>query len=160
MGVRVTILVNKHSLKRNFIKTLIEFQDIGCKVYMHPNLHSKIFLNEKTGIIGSMNLLKRSFENSLEIGVRVTSDKNLRELYDVINHFYLVDRDTKIFIPEMPPMGHCIRTGAEIVFDVNKPIEYNEYKSTYDRIGHYCHKCGKEANTMVSNPLCNECEKL
>jgi len=60
----------------------------------------------------------------------------------------------------MPPMGHCIRTGAEIVFDVNKPIEYNEYKSTYDRIGHYCHKCGKEANTMVSNPLCNECEKL
>jgi len=155
-GVQVTILVNKNSLQRNFIETLKRFQGIGCKVYLHPNLHSKIFLNEKLGIITSLNLLNQSIENSLEIGVRITSDENIRALYELIG-FYLEDSDTSEFEFKKILMGHCIRTGTEIVFDVNKPIEYNEYKSTPDKTGHYCHKCGEQAKTTVTSPFCNKC---
>ncbi len=50
-GCKVTALVRQPS------QELKKLSDAKCDVFMHPNLHSKIYLNEKTAIMGSANLL-------------------------------------------------------------------------------------------------------
>ena len=43
----------------------------GGKVYRHPNLHAKIYLNESWAMLSSMNLTMNSSRNSMDIGMLV-----------------------------------------------------------------------------------------
>ncbi len=55
---------------------------IGIKPICIPNLHSKLYLNEKYGIVTSMNLLLSSEINSLELGYKTESKQEYNELTD------------------------------------------------------------------------------
>ena len=52
-----------------------------------PHLHSKIYLNEKYGIVSSMNLLLSSEINSLEIGYLTENWTEYNELFQYYNRF-------------------------------------------------------------------------
>jgi hypothetical protein len=106
-----------------------------------------------------MNLLKGSIDNSLEVGIRIKDKSQHKELLDLIEETYLKDSSTKPFNSSNIKMGYCIRSHDEIVFDVNRPIQYLEYKSTNERDGKFCHKCGKAAETSVPKPLCDDCSQ-
>ena len=158
-NVKTVLLVRKDGLQKNSISELKKLEEEGCVIYTHPNLHSKIFLNESVAIIGSMNLLKGSIDNSLEVGIRIKDKSQHKELLDLIEETYLKDSSTKPFNSSNIKMGYCIRSHDEIVFDVNRPIQYLEYKSTNERDGKFCHKCGKAAETSVPKPLCDDCSQ-
>lgn len=59
-----------------------EVHDAGFEPIMIPNLHTKLYLNEKIGIVSSMNLLHSSDTNSLDIALKTESDKEYNDLWE------------------------------------------------------------------------------
>lgn len=70
------------------------------------------------------------------------------------------EQTTATFIK--PESGFCIRTGAPIPYDPNKPLSKDAYRS-WAQFGNphytekYCHSCGRKTNTSVNTPLCDDC---
>lgn len=46
-------------------------------IYFCKDLHSKIYLNDNYGVIGSMNLYRYSINNNIETGVYFTKDEDV-----------------------------------------------------------------------------------
>ena len=59
----------------------------GLQYKKIPNLHSKLYLNERYGIVTSMNLLLSSEINSLEIGYTTENWKEYNELLDYYERY-------------------------------------------------------------------------
>lgn len=66
-------------------ETIDQLESLGIEPICIPNLHCKLYLNEKYGIVTSMNLLLSSEINSLEIGYKTET----KEEYDELVAFYL-----------------------------------------------------------------------
>ena len=160
-GCAVKILVHINALNdERTINDLKRLKEAGCSIYTHPHLHSKIYLNETAAITGSVNLVKGSFENSLEIGINTSNVTQHREILNLIKNEYLDDDDIEEFDEGNLKHGFCIRTKSKIRYNIKTPIMYEEYKTSDDKSGKYCHECGREAKTSVNQPLCDECNKL
>ena len=160
-GCAVKILVHINALNdERTINDLKRLKEAGCLIYTHPHLHSKIYLNETSAITGSVNLVKGSFENSLEIGIETTNVTQHREILNLIKNEYLDGDDIEEFDGSNLKHGYCIRTKSQIRYNTKSPIKYEEYKISDDKSGKYCHECGTDAETSVNNPLCDECNKL
>jgi len=159
-GCEVTILVSSKTLiNKNSKDELLRLQKAGCIVKVNPFLHSKIYLNEKEVITGSINLLKGSFESSLEFGSYTLDVQNHKEIYNKINKDYLEDESTEDFDIDSISTGYCIRTKIVIPYNKRYPIERSEYlNSDYNPDGIYCHKCGNESETNKDFPLCEDCK--
>lgn len=71
-------------------------------------------------------------------------------------------RNDTFFTPAAPAQGYCIRTGAEIPFNPERPYCYQAYK-TWAQFGNedyperYCHRTGRQSNggTSKRNPVLN-----
>jgi len=160
-GCVVKILVHINALNdERTINDLKRLKEAGCLIYTHPHLHSKIYLNESAAITGSVNLVKGSFENSLEIGMNTKNVTQHREILNLIKNEYFDDDDIEEFDEGNLKHGFCIRTKSKIRYNIKIPIMYEEYKTSDDKSGKYCHECGREAKTSVNQPLCDECNKL
>ena len=159
-GCEVVILVNKRALiSTSTQEELIRLQNSGCQVFVNPNLHSKIYMNEKELISGSINLVKGSFDNSLEFGVYTKEVENHNKVYEIVYNDYLKSTLTEVFDAENVQTGYCIKTKTLISYNPKSPIERNEYLSNVsDRNGKFCHKCGKDSETSVAKPLCMDCK--
>jgi len=159
-GCVVKILVHINALNdERTINDLKRLKEAGCSIYTHPHLHSKIYLNESAAITGSVNLVKGSFENSLEIGMNTKNVTQHREILNLIKNEYFDDDDIEEFDEGNLKHGFCIRTKSKIRYNIKIPIMYEEYKTSDDKSGKYCHECGREAKTSVNHPLCDECKK-
>jgi len=159
-GCEVTILVSSKTLiNKNSRDELLRLQKAGCEVKVNPYLHSKIYLNEKEVLTGSINLLKGSFESSLEFGSYTLDVENHKHIYNKIKIDYLEDELTEDFNIDSISTGYCIRTKIVIPYNKRLPIEHSEFlSSNYNRTGIYCHKCGNDSETNVDLPLCENCK--
>ncbi|MFC6225660.1 hypothetical protein ACFP2F_20605 [Hymenobacter artigasi] len=61
--------------------------DMGITPRLIPNLHAKLYFNESTGIIASLNLLSSSIGNSIEIGGQLETPAEIEELRLFIENF-------------------------------------------------------------------------
>jgi phosphatidylserine/phosphatidylglycerophosphate/cardiolipin synthase-like enzyme len=158
-GCEVTILVHRNALKDSrTINELTRLSDFGCKIFVHPNLHSKIYLNETTAITGSVNLLTGSLTNSYEIGVATQNVKHHKDMLNTIL-YYLDDDKVEPFDPTYANNGYCIKTKMRMPYSIGKPIDQNAFEQgDRNRDWKYCHKCGKDAETTVTEPLCKDCK--
>mgnify|MGYP001272456053 CR=1 FL=1 len=158
-GCDVTVLVNKNALiNKNTVDELLELKKLKCTIKTHPNIHSKIYLNEKNVITGSVNLVKGSFNESLEIGVQTSDIYEHKEIYGIIKEEYLADPRVEDFDIDNISKGYCISSKTRIIYNVKSPMERSVYLSSGNRSGKYCHKCGKESETSVQEPLCEDCK--
>ena len=66
------------------LDSIDQLREMEITPYLIPNLHSKLYFNEKIAISTSMNLLRSSHQNSLEIGHKLESNKE----YDDIVKYY------------------------------------------------------------------------
>ena len=163
-NAKVIILVRDGIKKKDTANQLSKLKDKGCDVRLHPDLHSKIFLNEKLLIIASANLWESSFNNNLEFGVRTENSKIIEEIKSKIETDYFGSDKTTEFIIEdvIKSFGYCIKSKREIRFNQRIPFSRIEWDKIprKDRdnnpSGNYCHRCGKEALTSRNNPLCDE----
>jgi hypothetical protein len=69
-------------IRDNEPETLEQVLKIGIVPICIPNLHAKVYLNEKTAIVTSMNLLLSSEINSLDLGYMTSTKEEYLELID------------------------------------------------------------------------------
>ena len=72
-GVRVDVIYRAG--KRNAAIEWLETLGPRVKVHAVENLHAKIYLNESSVLITSMNLLESSRNNSMEIGISINDEQ-------------------------------------------------------------------------------------
>lgn len=87
-------------------KKLKEFTDRGCKLYLVPNLHTKVYCNESKALITSMNLYMHSVINNEEIGVRISRKSDTKEFEKLLYYIYklkLKSNKSEEIIRESPP---------------------------------------------------------
>jgi len=125
------------------------------------NLHSKCYLNEKTGLITSMNLHEYSQTHNWEMGILFTKQNDSEIYRDVIKELGHLVTAAK---PYSETKAFCIRCGKTMdEFNPDKPLCNNCYSiwAKYKRKQYaekFCHACGSDKTGIsVGKPLCKEC---
>ena len=83
-GVKVTFYIRSNQegqASRDHV------QRLGLTPVLVENLHAKMYLSEKDGILTSMNLLRYSDSNSIEIGTQIEQPAELQELHRIVERF-------------------------------------------------------------------------
>jgi phosphatidylserine/phosphatidylglycerophosphate/cardiolipin synthase-like enzyme len=164
------------------------------KVLALDNLHAKCYLNEDTAIITSMNLYQYSERNNYEMGIKIERNAEKDEYDQLFEYISIMLRESvkyeikrvekDVYPPNVKEQtqkspsktsqkqqeiktirnGHCIRCGANMEFNLSKPLctkcypiwaKYSD--QTYPE--KYCHICGKESNQSYAKPVCYSCYK-
>lgn len=71
-------------VRENERESVNELRSIGFNPVSIPNLHTKLYLNEKYGIVSSMNLLLSSDTSSLDIALKT---ETMEEYDDLLNYY-------------------------------------------------------------------------
>lgn len=181
-GVEITIVFRYFEssedaqIRSSFLDETFDFPNI--KIIACPDLHAKIYANEKAAILTSRNLYERKEGSSIEVGVHFTKIDDpqmylkLLELAKEISEFdeceIIVDninllRRRRYY--RTPQWGYCIRCRDKIVFNPNRPYCltcYNDWlsldggnKSIKER---FCHRCGmRKGDIWCSHPQDRDC---
>jgi len=183
-GVDITFLIREDATPRR-PEDLEWFRANRIKVYLVPNLHAKIYLNEKRVIVSSMNIHRTSIIDSKDFAMVVKNEdvakmfreyvssligkaaipKASRPIRDYVSG--LVEKAAMTphsFERQTSEDGYCIRSRDKIPFNTGKPLcadcfrQWNKYQDE-DYEEKYCHSCGKSTKTSFAKPLCMACWK-
>jgi len=182
--IRIIYRENKLQLEEN---NWLENQ-IGIRTSLCKSLHAKCYINENEAIITSMNLYAFSQQNNNEMGIHISKVDDT-ELYNATleeaQRLLTISEEIRVTIKKVtqdtPPKiekksveikpssyskslvkqtGYCIRTGALIPFDVEKPMSFESFKSwsKYSDPSYaenFCHFSGEPSGgeTSLSRPI-------
>jgi phosphatidylserine/phosphatidylglycerophosphate/cardiolipin synthase-like enzyme len=153
---------------RNGVAWLI---DNGVRVLAVDDLHAKIYMNEESVVLSSMNLTHGSTTKSLDFAVVLQDEDLSKEVRDYVSRTVgaLADevkgkgKVTKFFNRIADAIrGHCIRCGRAITKNPDRPLcddcydVWAEYENS-DFQEKVCHSCGEPAPTSYAKPLCAGC---
>jgi phosphatidylserine/phosphatidylglycerophosphate/cardiolipin synthase-like enzyme len=181
--IRIIYRENKLQLDEN---NWLESQ-IGIRTSLCKNLHAKCYINENEAIITSMNLYEFSQQNNNEMGIYISKEQDTdlyNETLEEVQRLLTISEEIRVSVKKVtadtPPKtekknieiktnipkpsnkltGFCIRTGAEIPFNVERPLSYDAFKkwNEYgdpDYSEKFCHFSGEPSNgeTSVSKPI-------
>ncbi len=179
-GVRVSALVRLDGDRKggnDGEESVAWLQQSGVNVKMLERLHAKIYMNEQTVMVSSMNLTETSVMNSSEVAVLLGDTQGADKVRMYVNERLLasakelpkpslVARVAKVVAEARAAYtavsGHCIRCGTSIRLNREKPLcgecydtwaeyENDEYEEDF------CHSCGKPETTTYARPLCRAC---
>lgn len=68
-------------------KSWEQIEALGIKPKLIKNLHSKLYFNEKSGIVTSMNLLTSSNLSAIEFGAIYNTEEELKELKEFVKKY-------------------------------------------------------------------------
>lgn len=71
----------------NNLESFQQVKSIGINPIGLPNLHTKLYMNEKNAIVTSLNLLLYSDTYSLDIGYKTETEKEYTELLEYYNRY-------------------------------------------------------------------------
>ena len=171
---------DKHAQKRP-IDDLKWLMNHGVKVIEVPNLHAKIYLNEKTVLVSSMNITAPSVTNSREFVMIVKNEDDAKTLRAYVGHViekfgpasaanstghqaakYAPTLIQKFSSNSEHSAGMCIRCGKKMDFNEERPLcgdcyqKWAKFKNK-DYVEKYCHLCGKVGETTYAKPLDRNC---
>lgn len=175
----VVELYFRHDKKEDYKELTKELSRYGIDLFAVQFLHSKIYANEKSCLLTSMNLHDFSASNSEEFALRIEEPGIVAEV-----HRYVEDLRTRSVSARdsvfgsmvkagakavagkianaLSSGGSCIRCGTKIEFNPVKPLcgkcfsSWNKHQdTTYTE--KVCHDCGKPASTSMARPLCRSC---
>lgn len=92
-----------------------------------PNLHSKMYMNEKSGIVTSMNLLLSSEINSLEIGYETESRD---DYYDLLGYYYRYIRSREFVHPDKS-ISHTPTDIRKVMLRIRKELDNSGLNSWF-----------------------------
>ena len=153
--------------ERNQSEELEWLRDHGVRVSEVPHLHAKVYLNERTVLVSSMNITEKSTTNSLEFAMIVRSEDDAKRFRDYVARLtgkVNASRPARSARRETEQEGVCIRDGGRMDFNAARPLcakcylEWARYKNE-DYVEKYCHSCGKLTKTTYARPLCAACYK-
>ena len=86
--------------RASWVRNLLDFLDeIGCSIFINPDLHSKLILSNDLALVGSFNLSKSALYDREEIGVSIDDMSNLNVLEQYADNL----------IHSSTPYGHTVR---------------------------------------------------
>lgn len=144
----------------------------GVHVLTVERLHAKIYLNDDTVLVSSMNLTKYSTENSKEIAVVIRDPQEAQQVRAYVTET-LIPLARPLGAPPAQPVGQrvpggkvgiglCIRCGTHFGFDPNRPLcpacyaAWSQWGNP-DYPEHVCHSCGVPSPVSYAKPLCGRC---
>jgi len=172
-GVIIKLITRwKKKLAAKDEEELAFFSELGAKIMFVERLHSKLFLNENSGVLSSMNMLDGSAHHSQEIGIftndtgMVTSYKGYAERLErsAMPSQYAPAKSTAKNAPSQKKKAketaYCIRTGELIKFNIKMPYNKKSFTS-WNRFKNpefneqFCHFSGEKSNgeTSYSRPI-------
>ena len=161
-GVSVTFIVRAEERKQ--LQDLRWLREHKVRVYEVPNLHAKIYMNEKEVLVSSMNIYDSSALNSLEFAMLVRDDKDAKKLREyAIRMASKMDPSFQaISRSDNRSLAFCIRDGKAMDFDTSRPLCdkcYPKWARYKNRIyaEKFCHSCRKSVATTFARPLCSDC---
>jgi hypothetical protein len=142
-------------------------------------LHAKIYMNESTVLLSSMNFTESSALNSLEIAYLVRGAEDVlrvreyvvRDLNPLASQVLLEELEALLSVQGRTPIGSisqtigfafCIRCGEHRAFDPDRPLcddcydVWAEYENE-DYREKVCHSCGQPTQVSKARPLCGPC---
>ena len=148
-------------------------RDIRADVHLVSRLHAKIYFNESTSIVTSMNLSKSSATDSKEIGF-IINDPGLRDQIREFVHRDLIAHGQHLAPrrKSAPPRrsapkaaaasdtGHCIHCGVGIALNPERPFClkcFHSWDKDPNSPEKHCHLCGNKRKTSFARPLCRKC---
>lgn len=180
-----TVIFGKQELNPDEMKFLQGLQFIILKY--HEDLHAKCYTNDDKMIITSLNLYEFSMANNKEMGVIIEKNdpsdaqlfadasKEVDYITQTSQRFdFGVSKNIQIKPLDSSPTnnkantsknttnasGYCIRTGAKIPFNPEKPLSYEAYQiwsqfSDPDYPEKFCHFTGESSKgeTSVKRPI-------
>ena len=164
-GIAISFVVRAG--ERNQSEALEWLREHGVKVYEVLHLHAKIYLNERTVLVSSMNITEKSTTNSHEFAMIVQSEDDSKKFRDYVARLtgkVNASRPARSVRQQTEQVGICIRDGSRMDFNAGRPLcakcylEWARYKNE-DYLEKYCHSCGKRTKTTYARPLCLECYK-
>ena len=150
-------------------------QDV--RVFLVEGLHAKIYFNEETVLLSSMNLLTGSSRNSLEVACTLIDRESQGQVRHYVKQSVIgiasevsahpsASQDVGVTktgsIQTLKLQGFCLRCKKPISFNESKPLcppcykEWAHWKNP-DYMEKFCHKCGSLSVTSFSNPTCYPC---
>jgi phosphatidylserine/phosphatidylglycerophosphate/cardiolipin synthase-like enzyme len=155
---------------------------IGVRTSICKNLHAKCYISESEAIITSMNLYEFSQVNNNEMGIYITKagDPVLFEsAMQEVSRLLTISEEIRVTVQKVlhtetketkkpekkaettsKEPGYCIRTGAKIPFNLDKPLSAKAYDSwskyeDEDYPEKFCHFSGEPSNgeTSYSKPV-------
>lgn len=178
MKIDIRVVYGKNDLQpeeNNWLKSMTSIRSSFCK-----DLHAKCYLNENEAILTSMNLYEFSQVNNNEMGIHVEkiADPELyKDIYEEAQRLIRISDEIVISVEKASAKeklankvdlkqkankinGYCIRTGVEIPFNVEKPMNYESFKSwskysDADYPEKFCHFSGEPSfgESSVSKPI-------
>jgi phosphatidylserine/phosphatidylglycerophosphate/cardiolipin synthase-like enzyme len=177
-GIKVTVIVrSENGVLKSDEDDLTWLLSNGIEVGAAEYLHAKIYLNEQSVFVSSMNLTEFSTKNSLEIGLAVQDKQAIGQIRDYVKNTVMQlavplgepqpaaapQPATRHAQPASPAVaGTCIRCGRPVPPDPSKPLcddcydVWAEYGNE-DYAEEYCHACGKPSDVSYAKPLCRDC---
>ncbi len=150
--VRVTLIYQAESYARGDGTEWLLAQ--GGTVFRHPNLHAKIYLNESSAMLSSMNLTQGSSKNSLDIGMLVEgTDGSYKELLDYARR--LANLATRIETPSVGSTSGVEQRGGP------SPTHDGSFRHTLLRNSDEISKTAiKTARAWITRGRCIRCQKI
>lgn len=182
-----TVIFGKQELKPDEMRFLQGLRWVLLK--FNEDLHAKCYANDDKMIITSLNLYEFSMANNKEMGVLIdrTDQADEQTFKDAMAEIEFIQATSQVFDLAAPKAdqapkvietsakaapkvaerassakatGYCIRTGAEIPFNIDRPFTYDAYKrwSQYKDAEYaekYCHFSGEPSHgeTSLSRPI-------
>ena len=141
--------------RRRRIEDTTWLTEHGVRVIPVPNLHAKVYMNEKTVLLSSMNITEPSIANSREFAVVLHSDEDVEKVReyvaDLVAKFgppgfthavgqravdslsHLIKKKLEVMeadksrVPKPKKAGNCIRCGTRLSYDVERPMCEKDY---------------------------------
>lgn len=175
-GVDITVVVRlEPDIETNeSVKVLTQAK---IKVLVAPYLYAKLYINEETIVVSSMNLLKSSSQNSLEIALVIQDQEAKQRIRAYVNDTLMplatplsTERNEPNYQPHSGPQtqrskqatGNCIRCGRPVTLDPGRPLcdECYDVWAQWENVDYpenVCHFCGRPSDVSYGKPLCGEC---
>lgn len=112
-GVDITIIYGKTDLKPELKSQLEKLKN--CRLLYLDKLHAKIYLNEKEGVLCSMNLYDYSEVNNYELGIQFSKEES----------------SSSLFKSAMEEVQHILDS-AELIFEAENAINKSVDDSTVE----------------------------
>ena len=181
--VSIAIVFREDEAKADQLEALWEIE--GVELSCLPELHAKCYFNEHRFVLTSMNLYDHSELHNKELGIML-EEKTDQDLFkDAVSHAVTILGSSKpllghrkrkptpsvtadVIAPysakrKEKKQGHCVRCKTELRYNPDYPFCVDCYTSwakwsNDDFPEKYCHRCGKEKDTITRvKPQCREC---
>lgn len=184
--VRVVIFVREDkwtTIKPAWLEAMRPQLEAGLQLFAVGGLHAKAYLSESTVLLTSLNLLRSSFLNSIELGLWSQDPASVKEVREFlireIQFAKRVSLDDERSAPARPASsagsgsrptkkaaqgGFCIRCAEPVPLNPDRPYcpgcfdAWSEWENE-DYKDEFCHGCGDEHPATMAKPLCRDCFK-